>query len=188
MCAVTHLYVLYDRGEAVVSGVMRCWEVTLGVCGLLSSRFLLCTSVVLLVRWSSVIVSVHRPALIGPSSTTGQGNQRDWLSLLIRASLDIGVVPMEHEEDYKMLFLVPVDYVAKGVVMTSLGCSRGTYSKVVCVWMCACMCMTCVCVRACVLAWVRVCVCVNMFTVYTVNWRQCYRQPVNFSSVFMYAM
>ena len=80
---------------------------------------------VLLVKWSSVIVSLHRPALIGPSSVTGQGNQRDWLSLLIRASLDIGVVPMEHMEDYRVLFLVPVDYVAKGVVMTSLSSSRG---------------------------------------------------------------
>ena len=92
----------------------------------------------------SSLVYMHRPALIGPSSVTGLGNQRDWLSLLIRASFDLGVVPLEHEQDYKMLYLVPVDYVARGVLMTSLGVHRGK------VW-CVCVCGMCVCKWICLL-------------------------------------
>ena len=101
---------------------------------------------------------MHRPALIGPSSVTGLGNQRDWLSLLIRASFDLGVVPLEHEQDYKMLYLVPVDYVARGVLMTSLGVHRGK------VW-CVCVCVVCVCASGYVY-------CVNN-AVNIVVWNEC---------------
>ena len=56
---------------------------------------------------------------------TGQGNHRDWLSLMIRASFDIGVVAIDSGKEYKLGAVVPVDYVARGVVATSLGLGRG---------------------------------------------------------------
>ena len=147
-----------------------------------------------------MVLSIHRPALIGPSSVTGQGNQRDWLSLLIRASFDIGVVPMEHEQDYKVLFLVPVDYVAKGVMMTSLSCSRGkvlslslSLSVCVCHSLCVCACVcayVCLCVRVYVCAYVCVCACIRVCMCALIFAHQCFqdREVVGCPSVVCSAL
>jgi fatty acid CoA ligase FadD9 len=61
--------------------------------------------------------AISRPGMIGPHTRTGEGNEKDWLHALLRAIVEVGVVP---ERAHSMLHLIPVDYVAECITAISI--------------------------------------------------------------------
>lgn len=71
-----------------------------------------------------------RPGLIGPHSTSGEGNKKDVLYWLVHAAAEMGVVPTGPVCRETPLHLAPVDYVAEAITALSLGKCQGEVSSV----------------------------------------------------------
>lgn len=58
--------------------------------------------------------------MIGPHTVTGHANMRDWVCWLVRGLAELGIYPIGVGCDEKEIYWVPVDQVAKAVVLLSL--------------------------------------------------------------------
>ena len=71
--------------------------------------------IVQLARHRGLPVTIHRPPLIGGHSQTGVSNPNDFINLMLKGCLQMGIFP---DLDY-MLDISPVDYVSKAIVYLS---------------------------------------------------------------------
>lgn len=72
-----------------------------------------------------VLYIFFRPGLIGPHRDTGHANLQDWVCWLVRGCVRVGLVPTGQGCDNKEIHWVPVDQVAKAIILISSEVNRG---------------------------------------------------------------
>lgn len=66
-----------------------------------------------------VIAFSIRPGLIGPHMNTGHANLRDWVYLLVKGLVKLGMVPTGQGCEGKQIHWVPVNQAAKAIALIS---------------------------------------------------------------------
>ena len=76
--------------------------------------------------WScDLLPYIFRPGLIGPHSVTGHANFQDWVCWLVRGLVRLAMMPTGQDCEEKIIHWVPVDQVAKAIILISCGIKRG---------------------------------------------------------------
>jgi thioester reductase-like protein len=75
-----------------------------------------------------VPITINRPAMIAGSTLTGHCNDHDWVSRFICGCIQLGVW-MDHDGDQGDVDWIPVDYVAKAIVVLALHSSVSSLSS-----------------------------------------------------------